>query len=100
MQIANSWGARSSCSSAENSSAIPGLGLPGPQRVALDRLLLLLVDQLLVQRQALMVKDVTETLALGAEVLLVVGVGDRLDRNLVGDRQVISLQPVDLLRVI
>src|SRR5438067_11569184 len=61
---------------------------------------MLLVNQLLVERQSLMVQRVTETVALRAQVGLVVGVRDGLDRDLVGDREAVALEAEDLLRVV
>src|SRR5215213_2119985 len=106
MQAANSRRPRSSRSTAENasvsarSSAIVLVGLAGAERAALRLALLLVVDQLLVERQALVMERVPEALALGAQVLLVVGIGNRLDRDLVADREAVALEAVDLLRVV
>ena len=61
---------------------------------------MLRVDQLLVERQALVVEDVAEALPLGAQVILVVWVGHGLNRELVGDREAVALESVDLLRVV
>src|SRR5215213_1307315 len=82
------------------SSAILGLGLPRPERLALCLALLLVVDQLLVKGEPLMVERVAKALALGPQVLLVVRVGHRLDRQLIADRQPVALEAVDLLRVV
>src|SRR3954469_23111996 len=103
--MANSLRPRCSRSSPENapsadSSAILRLDLPGAQRLALGLALPLVVNQLLVERQPLVMERVTEAVALGAQVLLVVRVGHRLDRDLVGDREPVTLQAVDLLGVV
>ena len=60
----------------------------------------LVVDHLLVQREALVVQRVAHAVALGAQVGLVVRVGGVLDRHLRRDRQPVALQPADLLRVV
>src|ERR671924_561355 len=107
--MANSAAASRSRSVAEKRAAVSSsigargtllLGLPGAERIALDLVSVLLVDQLLVERQALVVEGVSEALALGAEVGLVVLVWNRLDGHLVGDRQAVALEPVDLLRIV
>ena len=58
------------------------------------------VDELLVERQRLVVERVAHAVALGPQVLLVVRVGRVHDRHLLGDRQAVALQPADLLRVV
>src|SRR3954462_10754148 len=63
-------------------------------------LAVLFVEQLLVQRQALMVEGVAHPVALGAQVGLVMRVGHGLDRDLIGDREPVALQAQDLLRVV
>src|ERR1043166_8542875 len=71
-------------------SAIPAL------RVALG----LVVEHLLVERQALVVQRVAELVALGPQVSLVVGVGRRFDRHLLGYREAVALEANDLFRVV
>src|SRR3954453_7321496 len=63
-------------------------------------LAVLLVEQLLVEGQALVVERVAHPVALGVQVGLVVRVGNGLDRHLVGDREAVALQTEDLLRVV
>ena len=58
------------------------------------------MDHLLVERQALVVQRVAHLVALGAQVGLVVGVGGRLDRHLLGDREPVALEADDLFRVV
>ena len=60
--------------------------------------LALVVDHLLVERQALVVKRVPHLLALRLQVVGVVLAGRVLDRDLVGDVEAVALQPDDLLR--
>src|SRR4051795_1987627 len=103
--MANSLRPRCSRSSPENapsadSSAILRLDLPRAQRLALGLALLFVMDQLLVERQPLVVQRVAEALALGPQILLVVRVGHRLDRDLVRDREPVALEAVDLLGVV
>src|SRR6266516_1812462 len=45
-------------------------------------------------------EGVAEPVALGPQVLLVVRVRDGLDGHLVGDREAVALEPVDLLRIV
>src|SRR3954471_7174636 len=104
-QMANSLRPRCSRSSPENapsadSSAILRLDLPRAQRLALGLALLFVMDQLLVEWQPLVVQRVAEALALGPQILLVVRVGHRLDRDLVRDREPVALEAVDLLGVV
>ncbi len=63
-------------------------------------MLLFVPEHLLIEREALVMERVAELLALGGQVCLVVRVGDVLDRQLVCDRQPITGQPGDLLRVV
>ena len=63
-------------------------------------LAVLLVDQLLVEGQALVMERVAQLLALGVQIRLVVRVRDGPDRYLIGDREPVSLQAEDLLRVV
>ena len=62
--------------------------------------LLLVVDHLLVEGEALVVQRVAHLVALGAQVGLVVGVGGGLDRHLLGDREPVALEADDLFRVV
>ena len=50
----------------------------------------LVAEHLLVERKPLMVQRVAEPVALGAQVRLVVGVWDVLDRDLIGHRQAVA----------
>src|SRR5215218_2162671 len=52
----------------------------------------LLVDQLLIEGQALVVERMAEAVALRAQIGLVVRVRHRLDRDLIGDREPITLE--------
>ena len=61
---------------------------------------LLVVDHLLVEGEALVVEGVAHLVALGPQVGLVVGVGRRLDRHLLGDREAVALEADDLFRVV
>src|SRR5262245_12394912 len=81
---------------------VPGRVVAGRGRVvaALLVLAVLLVEELLVERQSLVMERVTHPVALGAQVGLVVRVGDGLDRHLVADREAVALQPQDLLRIV
>ena len=63
-------------------------------------LALLVVEHLLVDVEALMVQRVAHAVALGTQVVLVVRVGDVLDRDLLAHRQAVALQAADLLRVV
>ena len=65
--------------------ALP-FGLARAKRTPLGLLLVLVVDQFLVERQALVVERVAEQLGLLAQVGLVVRIWDRFDRELLGDR--------------
>ena len=58
------------------------------------------VQHLGVEVEALVVQRVAQLLALGAQVGDVLGVRRLLDRDLVGDRQPVALERVDLLRVV
>ena len=62
--------------------------------------LVLVLDHFLVERQALMMERVAHAVTLGPQVGLVVGVGQVLDRDLVGDRQAVALHARDLLGVV
>ena len=68
--------------------------------LALAVLATLLVDHLLVERQALVVQHVTELLALGPQVVGVVLGGRVDDRQLVGHPQPVALETDDLLGVV
>ena len=57
------------------------------------------MDHFLVEGKPLVVQRVAHLVALGAQVGLVVGVGDRFDRHLLGDREAVALEPDDLFRV-
>src|SRR3954463_9509783 len=61
---------------------------------------LLLVHHLLVEREALVVQRVSEAVALGAQVRLVVRVRRVLDRDLVAHGEAVALEAADLLRVV
>ncbi len=47
-----------------------------------------------------MMQRVAELVALGAQVVLVVGIGHGLDRKLLGDREPVALEADDLFRVV